>query len=167
MAYYSNRPSRTAIQRISVEEAQQYVPLTEDFTSTEVDKCPYYTLEPGDDGWDIVTYYTARKKNTYVDRTSSYDSWVYVLSNPTMPGILKIGYTKLLPEERAKQLSNATGVALPYVVEWALHCYNAEQLEGEVHRYLESARVNNQREFFQIPLEEAKETISKLGIQYL
>ena len=84
-----------------------------------------------------------------------------------MPGILKIGYTKLLPNERAKQLSNATGVALPYVVEWALHCYNAEQLEGEVHRCLESARVSNQREFFQIPLEEAKKVVGELGEQYL
>lgn len=167
MAYYSTRPTRTSIQRITLEEAQQYVPLTEDFTSTEVDKCPFYTLLPDDEGWDIVTYYTARKYNAYVNRDSPYDSWVYMLSNPTMPGILKIGYTKLLPNERAKQLSNATGVALPYVVEWALHCYNAEQLEGEVHRCLESARVSNQREFFQIPLEEAKKVVGELGEQYL
>ena len=167
MSYYSTRPSRTSIQRISIEEAQKYVPLTEDFTSTEVDKCPYYTLEPGEDGWDIVTYYTSRKRNAYTDRDSPYDSWVYILSNPTMPGYLKIGYTKLHPEERAKQISNATGVALPYVVEWALNCYNAEQLEGEVHRYLESARVNNQREFFQVSLDEAKEVVKKLGETYL
>ena len=32
----------------------------------------------------------------------------------------KIGYTKNTPEERARQISNATGVALPYKVEWAL-----------------------------------------------
>jgi len=167
MAYYSTRPTRSSIKRISLEEAQQYIPLQEDYTNIEVDKCPYYTLEPGEDGWDIVTYYTSRKKTSYVDRTSPYDSWVYVLSNPTMPGILKIGYTKLLPEERAGQLSKATGVALPYVVEWALHCYNAEQLEGEVHRYLESSRVNNQREFFQVSLDEAKEVVRKLGETYL
>jgi len=167
MSYYSSKPIRNAIQRISLEEAKQYVPLSEDFTSTGVDQCPFFTLTLGKDDWDVVTYYTARKQNAYMNRDGDYDTWVYILSNPTMPGYYKIGYTKLLPEERAKQISNATGVALPYKVEWAFHCYNAEGLEREVHSCLESARVNNNREFFQIPFEEAKETVERLGERYL
>ena len=94
------------------------------------------------------------------------DQWVYVLSNPTTPGLLKIGYTKLNPDERARQISNATGVALPYNVEWAYKCFNGEQLEGEVHRKLKAYRVNSNREFFQIQLEEAKEVITLLGQNY-
>jgi len=40
-------------------------------------------------------------------------------------------------------------------------------LEGEVHRYLEGSRVNDNREFFQVSLEEAKEAIQELGVRYL
>ncbi len=36
---------------------------------------------------------------------------IYILMNPTMPGYLKIGMTTRSPEERARELSNSTGVA--------------------------------------------------------
>ena len=67
----------------------------------------------------------------------------------------------------SKQISNATGVALPYKVEWAFHCYNGFGLEQEIHHKLEEYRVNNNREFFQISLDEAKETVKILGKQYI
>ena len=75
--------------------------------------------------------------------------------------------TKNEPEVRAKQISASTGVALPYKVEWAFQCFNGEQLEHEVHRELESYRVNQHREFFDIPLNEAKEAIVKIGKNYI
>jgi hypothetical protein len=40
-------------------------------------------------------------------------------------------------------------------------------MEGEVHHALEKYRVNSQREFFQIELEEAKEVIEKIGKNYV
>jgi len=156
-----------AITRITEEEAKQYIPCSEDFTSKNIENAAFFTLTPLGDGWDKVTYYTARKYNMYANRDGNYDSWVYVLSNPTVPNMLKIGYTKNLPEERAKQLSNATGVALPYKVEWAFHCFDGFGLEQEVHHKLESYRVNNNREFFQVTLDEAKETIEELGKRYV
>jgi len=156
-----------AITRITEEEAKQYIPCSEDFTSKNIENAAFFTLTPLEDGWDKVTYYTARKYNMYANRDGNYDSWVYVLSNPTVPNMLKIGYTKNLPEERAKQLSNATGVALPYKVEWAFHCFDGFGLEQEVHHKLESYRVNNNREFFQVTLDEAKETIEELGKRYV
>jgi hypothetical protein len=94
-------------------------------------------------------------------------SWVYIMSNPTMPGYYKIGYTKNTPEERAKQISNATGVIVPMEVEWAFHCYNGFALEQECHHKLEKYRVNNNREFFQMSLEEAKKTIEEIGERYV
>ena len=81
--------------------------------------------------------------------------------------MLKIGYTTQTPDERAKQISNDTGVALPYKVEWAFKCFDGEQLEGEVHRKLREYRVNNQREFFQIDLGGAKKVIKLLGKNYI
>lgn len=157
------------MKRITVEEASQYIPLEDDFTNKTIQDCPFFTLTPSDkgDGWDKVTYYTARKFSMYENRDGNYDSWVYILSNPIQPGLFKIGYTKNTPDERAKQISNSTGVAMPYKVEWAFHCYDGFGLEQEVHHKLEAQRVNNNREFFHIPLEEAKETVKKLGSRYL
>jgi len=154
------------IKRITEEEAKQYISCDDDFTGG-FDNAAYYTFTPLEDGWDKVTYYTARKVNMYENRGGAYDSWVYIMSNPTMPGYYKIGYTKNTPEERAKQISNATGVIVPMKVEWAFHCYNGFALEQECHHKLEAYRVNNNREFFQIPLEEAKETVIELGQRYI
>jgi hypothetical protein len=167
MPYVYNRPIRDFIKRISPQEAKQYIPLKEDYTGITVDRCPYYTLIEGDDGWDIVTYFTGRKHAKYINRVSDYDSWVYVLSNVSMPGYLKIGFTSLSPEERATQLSKTTSLPLPFKVEWAFHCYNGEQLEKEVHRHLESFRIMGNREFFDLKLEEAKVVINKFGQNYI
>ena len=156
------------MKRITLQESQKYISLEEDFTNKTLQDCPYFTLTPSPRGagWETVTYYTARRKDTYSDRGTG-DQWVYVLSNPTTPNLLKIGYTKSTPDERAKQISAATGVALPYKVEFAFKCFNGEQLEGEVHRFLSEFRVNNQREFFEVSLEEATKAIETLGVRYL
>jgi hypothetical protein len=41
--------------------------------------------------------------------------FVYLLSNPSMPGLLKIGYTERDVTERAAEISAATGVPEPYL----------------------------------------------------
>ena len=152
------------MERITVEEALELIPLKENYSDKSLDVAAYYTLSPSSmgDGWENVTYYTARKKGIY-NKQGKGDQWVYVLENDSQPGLLKIGYTKLTPDERAKQISNATGVPLPYKVAWAYRCFNGELLEGEVHHALRKYRVNNQREFFQIGLDDAKETIKSIG----
>ena len=152
------------MERITVKEAKKYIALKDNYSDKSVEAAAYFTLSPSErgDGWDNVTYYTAKNKGIY-NKKGEGDQWVYVLENETVPGLLKIGYTKLTPESRAKQISNATGVPLPYKVAWAYHCFNDELLEGEVHHALKKYRVNNQREFFQIGLDAAKETIESIG----
>ena len=144
--------------------------LKDDFTNKTVQDCPIFYFNPfflkGMDGMMLLTTPLV-KVNMYVNRDGDYDSWVYILSNPTMPHMLKIGYTKNTPDERAKQISNATGVALPYKVEWAFHCYDGFSLEQEVHHKLNNYRVNNNREFFQISLDEAKDTVMEIGKRYI
>ncbi|HCA5887194.1 GIY-YIG nuclease family protein [Pseudomonas aeruginosa] len=41
--------------------------------------------------------------------------WVYVIINPAMPALVKIGYSTKAPEFRAKELNN-TGNPHPYSV---------------------------------------------------
>ena len=160
------------LKNITPQEAKQYISLDEDYTNSGLEAAAFFTLTPStnekypaSEGWEDVTYYTPRNKNMFVERGEG-DQWVYILSNPTTPNLLKIGYTKLDPDIRAKQISNATGVALPYKVEWAFKCFNGEQLEGEVHNYLREYRVNNNREFFEVELSEAKKAVMKLGENY-
>ena len=157
------------VKRISIEAAEEFIPLKENYSDTSVLAASYFTLTPSELGeeWEDDTYYTARKKGKYSSFEKEGDHWVYILSNPTQPGLYKIGYTKLNPEARAKQISNATGVALPYEVQWAFRCFNGEQLEIEVHHALKKYRVNNAREFFQVDIEEAKSTIEKIGENFI
>jgi hypothetical protein len=156
-----------SLNKITVEKAKQFIPLKENYGNTDLEHARYFTLTPSEkgDGWETVTYYTNKKYGLYADKGDG-DQWVYILSNPTSPGLLKIGYTKKLPEERARQISSATGVALPYKVEWAYQCFNGEMVEREVHHKLKAQRVNNSKEFFQISLEEAKKTINLIGSKF-
>jgi len=155
------------MKRITKNKAKGFIPLRENYGNTDLEHAKYFTLTPSEkgDGWENVTYYTDKKYGLYADKGDG-DQWVYILSNPSSPGLLKIGYTKKLPEERARQISSATGVALPYKVEWAYQCFNGEMVEREVHHKLKAQRVNNSKEFFQISLEEAKETINLIGNKF-
>jgi|TARA_R110000751_G_scaffold1906_2_gene6993 hypothetical protein len=157
------------MERITAEEAKEYISCKDDFTSDDIDNAEYFTLTPSlkGEGWEDVTYFTKRPTTMYANRDGDFDSWVYIMSNPSSPGYYKIGYTKKSPEERAKQISNATGVIVPMVVEWAFHCYNGFALEQEVHNKLDAYRVSNQREFFQISLDEARQTVEEIGSRYI
>lgn len=153
-----------SLTRITPKEAEEYIPLKENYGNTELEYAEFFTLTPSKmgDGWESVTYYSGKRKGLYSDQGEG-DQWVYILSNPTSPGLLKIGYTKQTPEERCKQISSATGVALPYKVEWAYKCFNGETVERQVHHKLKAYRVNNNKEFFQISLDEAKKVINLIG----
>lgn len=80
--------------------------------------------------------------------------YVYVLSNPRMPGLLKIGCTTRSVTERVDELNSATDVPVPFVVEayFAVAC--PEEVEVNIHRRLSQHRVPG-REFFEIELGEA------------
>mgnify|MGYP001331623509 FL=1 len=152
------------MERITLRRAKNYIKLKDNYSDTSLDAAEFYTLSPSSmgEGWETVTYYTGRKKGIYAKQGKG-DQWVYILKNSSQPGLLKIGYTKLTPDERAKQISNATGVPLPYTVVWAFRCFNGELLESEVHHALRKYRVNNNREFFQCGIERAKQTIREIG----
>ena len=155
--------------RISVETSELYVPLINDMKSNLSDAA-YFTLTPSKrgEGWDDVNYFLPRRKRMYEGRKGDGDSWVYVLSNKSQPGMYKIGYTSHDDvDKRVKQLSRSTSVATPFTLEWAFRCFNAERLEGEVHKKLQGYRISKDREFFAISLNEAKETVEDLGQKYV
>ena len=156
------------MKRITEHESKTFIPLKENYGNTGIENAAFFTITPSErgDGWEDVTYYTEKKYGLYADQGEG-DQWVYVLSNPSLPKeYLKIGYTKLKPEERATQISSATGVPTPYKVEWAYKCFNGEMVERMTHEKLKAFRVNNRKEFFHISLEEAKDNIILIGNKF-
>ena len=157
-----------SLKKITEDYAQGLIKVSEDQTGAPAS---YFTLTPDTekgDGWDRVTYYTNRPKTIQIPKGATGCQWVYVLTNPTMPGLCKIGFTKNKPSERVKQINAATGVALDFVVEWAYPCFNAHDVEKQVHRYLEDNgfRVNKSKEFFNVSVNEAKAVVERIGEPY-
>ncbi|MFQ5895278.1 MAG: GIY-YIG nuclease family protein [Nitrospinota bacterium] len=90
----------------------------------------------------------------------SGSGFIYLLSNPYMPGLVKIGFTERDVFERAKELSAASGVPAPYVVEAYFPACNASD-EAAIHQALVGNRVPD-REFFRVPVEDALTKISQV-----
>ena len=92
------------------------------------------------------------------DTTSGY---VYVMINSSFDGLVKIGKTSRDPDERAKELSSATGVPTPFVVVFYKEFDNCDIAESQIHQFLTDAgcRVNDNRDFFRVPVKEAIEVV--------
>ena len=88
--------------------------------------------------------------------------FVYVLTNPTMPGLAKVGFTTRMPTERAEELST-TGVPQMFVVEYYCLVDDPATLEARAHRALESSRLAADREFFRLEASAAIEAIDRLA----
>ena len=81
--------------------------------------------------------------------------YVYILSNPAMPGLVKIGRTTISPEARAAQLQS-TGVPMPFNVECSVLSPDCADLEENMHAMFEEERVSGSREFFKIDILKAE-----------
>ena len=81
--------------------------------------------------------------------------YVYVLSNPSMPGQVKVGWSAYGGGYRAEQLSKSTGMPTPFVLRFEITANNAERAEKLVHKDLAEFRLNPRREFFTCPVEVA------------
>jgi hypothetical protein len=79
--------------------------------------------------------------------------FVYCLMNESMPGLYKIGSTSKAPQNRADELSMATGVPNEFCVVCYIECANFRKIEKIFHEMLDEHRENNKREFFKVDLE--------------
>ena len=88
--------------------------------------------------------------------------YIYVLTNPSMPDLIKVGYTCGTAFERAKQLSS-TSVAYPFEVRYLARVRKPLEVEQKVHLVLDSLRVNADREFFATSIENAISAIESVA----
>jgi hypothetical protein len=89
---------------------------------------------------------------------------VYVLTNPAMPGLVKIGKTTNLEVDvRMKQLYG-TGVPVPFDCEFACQVKNASEVEKAFHLAFGDRRINPNREFFRIEPERVIAILKQLKV---
>jgi hypothetical protein len=82
------------------------------------------------------------------------NQYVYVMSNPSFSNdIFKIGFSTRHPSIRAKELCSS-GVPTPFVVEYIIVTTYGKSLEYKIHKSLKSYRINSNREFFQIEIQQ-------------
>jgi TPR repeat protein len=91
-----------------------------------------------------------------MDTTAGY---IYVLINASLNGIVKIGKTQNTPNELAKELSSAMGVPTPFDVAYSSYFKDCDAGEVFVHTRLENNRLADNKEFFQISVQQAIETV--------
>ena len=98
------------------------------------------------------------------DLGDSTEGYVYVMTNSSIEGQVKIGKTTRDPYERAKELSSATGVPTPFVVVFYKPFKDCHFAEKTIHQYLEKKgyRVNNNREFFSMSIPEAIDVVQSM-----
>lgn len=92
--------------------------------------------------------------------------YVYILSNPSMPGLVKIGRTIRSVDGRASELYQ-TGVPTPFVVEHFVLSPNCVELEGDIHGMMPDLRVGVGREFFRCDAQQARDLLDEALIEQL
>jgi len=97
------------------------------------------------------------------DEEAEGTGYVYILINPSLKGLLKIGRTKRYSEERAKEISTATGVPTEFVVAYEQRFADCDIAEARVHQRLHAYRVSGNREFFRLPLKDAIQVILEVA----
>lgn len=81
--------------------------------------------------------------------------FVYILTNPYMDEVYKVGCTERSPHARAAELSSGTGVPAPFNVLCYIEVADFQAVERAAHKFLEGHRISSNREFFHGGLVEA------------
>jgi hypothetical protein len=88
------------------------------------------------------------------------EGYVYAFSNPSMPGLLKVGITERTPDIRLHDANTSDTWRPPtlYELEIAKKVKNPREKEKTLHKLLEqyAERVHPRREFFRVSLEELR-----------
>jgi hypothetical protein len=148
------------MKRVTPEESHYYIKLKPHQTK----KADAFTLIKEEDGWESVVYLA----NAVLDPSGAVRApeYVYVLVNKSVPNMVKIGMTTNTPDQRARQISAATGVATPWIPVYSFSCYRSDLLEEEVHQHFNYCRINTHREMFEIDSHTAQKVIEELGYKY-
>jgi hypothetical protein len=75
-------------------------------------------------------------------------SFVYILINEAMPGLIKIGRTSTSVKQRISELNSPAGIPLPFTCYYAARVEDCVIVERKLHEAFGDHRVRDKREFF-------------------
>lgn len=127
-----------------------------------LDTCPY-TTPMAVERW---LYAQRRRKDVQIppnepprQARAAQHGYIYLLTNPSIPAVVKIGFTDRTPQERANELFT-TGLPAPFTVNaWWLVSGDAREAEAYLHNQLSAHREFQTREFFRLDSYTAKRLI--------
>ncbi len=89
---------------------------------------------------------------------------VYILTNPVIPDLIKIGRTTNL-EDRLRSLSSHSGVPVPFECYYACEVSDSQDVEKRLHSAFGDHRINPKREFFRINPERVQIILEALSLK--
>jgi hypothetical protein len=98
-------------------------------------------------------------------RTMPELSIVYVLTNPAMPGLVKIGVTEQAEADTRIAQLYTTGVPVPFEITYAAKVEDGLEVERALHTAFAPQRINPKREFFKIDPEQAIVILKLLRVE--
>lgn len=98
-------------------------------------------------------------------KNEDLQGWVYVMSNQSMPDILKIGVTKRTVEERRRNLSSSTGVPIPFDIEYECEVEDCYRVEKAIKTIFAPYRINPKKEFYKVSVTQVIALLQLVGIR--
>lgn len=94
--------------------------------------------------------------------SSPVKGYIYVLSNDSMPGLLKIGYTERDVSLRCSEL-NTTGVPTKFKIQSVIPSIDSPvEVEKRIHEKMDKYRKSGNREFFELDVVTALKIVLKM-----
>ena len=113
---------------------------------------------------DKIAKLEEKKKDVLNRQINRKAGWVYVISNPSLNNMVKIGVTRRLsPMDRVNELGSAS-VPFKFGVHSIIFSEDAFKLKQDLHKDFDSYRVNKKKkkkEFFAVTLDMVKEEVLK------
>jgi hypothetical protein len=114
------------------------------------------------------SFYQAKEDELIIEKkgrkvfTEKNAGYIYIMRNPSLDkDVYKIGLTRNITDDRAKQLSN-TSIPDTYSIMREWHTKDCVLAEKEIHKLLEDYRIDTRREFFKIDMRIANDIIDEI-----
>ena len=92
-------------------------------------------------------------------------SYVYILINEAMPGLVKIGRTTTSVKQRISELNQPAGIPLPFTCYYAARVEDCAKVERKLHEAFGDHRVRDRREFFRLSPHRAQAALELAALE--
>jgi len=92
-------------------------------------------------------------------------SYVYILINEAMPGLIKIGRTSTSVKQRISELNAPAGIPLPFTCYYAARVDDSQLVEKRLHEAFGDHRVRDKREFFRLSPQRAQAALELAALE--